>query len=296
MNLKETCKAIKTLKIQGAENITTSAIKSLNHTIQNSKAKNKKQLQKELKTALSQLFTTRPTEPEMRNYCNLFLSFLNTYQESNLSLIKHTLKEYAKIMLRKREERKERFIEIGNIFLTKRKEKELIIYTHCHSSTVTSIIKKANKNRKIKVINTETRPLFQGRKTAKELSKVKIKVDHYIDSAMILAIKNSDIILIGADAITHQGVYNKIGSELLGHLASYFHKPLYVCASLWKYDEHSEIIEERSEKEVWKQKPKNVKVHNPAFEKVHFKHIKRIICEEGILRPKKFLKKAKARI
>jgi len=118
-------------------------------------------------------------------------------------------------------------------------------------------------------------------------------VHHYVDAAMIKAIEQADLILIGADAITSEGVYNKIGSELLALLAKHFHKSLYICASLYKYDPHKEKIEQREGKEIWEHAPQGVTLHNPAYEKIHFKHIKRIICEQGIVKPKRFLKLAK---
>ena len=110
---------------------------------------------------------------------------------------------------------------------------------------------------------------------------------------MILAIQQADSILIGADAITDEGIYNKVGSNVLAHLADHFHKPLYICASIWKYDTQKEHIEQRKKEEVWEQTAKKIHIQNPAFEKIHWKHIKRIICEEGVLKPKEFLKKVK---
>ncbi len=294
MNLKETCDAISSLKIQGAENITTAALKALENTIKISKAKNKQELLRELEHANMMLFKTRPTEPEMRNYCNEVIFFLQEFPEKNILSAKHAAKENIKHTLKKREERKERLKNIGEIFLVDElRKKELTIYTHCHSSTVTAIVKKANKRKKIKIINTETRPVLQGRITAKELADVGISVTHYVDAAMMEAVKHADIILIGADAVTTEGVYNKIGSELLAHLANHFHIPLYICTSLWKYDAHKVRIEQREAKEIWEHAPKGVHIQNPAFEKIHLKHIKRIICEEGVIKPKKFLKRAK---
>jgi len=52
-----------------------------------------------------------------------------------------------------------------------------VIFTHCHSTNVVnSLIYAKKKGKKFQVYNTETRPLFQGRKTANELKKAGIKV------------------------------------------------------------------------------------------------------------------------
>ena len=167
-------------------------------------------------------------------------------------------------------------------------KKKHIVFTHCHSSTVIDILKKV----KPKVKNTETRPLFQGRETAKDLAKAKIKVEHYTDSQARIALKEADMMIIGADAVTYNKVYNKVGSEMLAIIAKTRKVPVYVACSLWKFDPHKEIVEERSPTEVWKA-PKGITVKNYAFEKIDFKYIKGIICEKGILRPKKFVKVAR---
>jgi len=284
MDVKQTCKAIKELRIQGAENIATAALLAIKDTIQKSKAKTQEALLWELDLAKIQLINTRPTEPELRNYLNLFFSYA---EQENIK--KQKLLQKINTLLQEKQEHTEKILFYGDSLI----QNHAKVYTHCYSGTVTAILKKANKRKHITVYNTETRPFLQGRITATELAKEAIPVHHFVDASMCTAIKEADIILIGADAITSEGVYNKVGSELLAILANHYHKPLYVCASLMKFDPHREIIEEREAREVWKHPPKDIHIHNPVFEKIHLKHIKGIICEQGILRPKKFLKKAK---
>jgi len=57
-------------------------------------------------------------------------------------------------------------------------------FDKCHQCF--NLYKKQRK--KFEVYNTETRPLFQGRKTAKELKGAGIKVTMFIDSAMDIAL------------------------------------------------------------------------------------------------------------
>jgi ribose 1,5-bisphosphate isomerase len=150
------------------------------------------------------------------------------------------------------------------------------------------ILKEVHKTQKFIVHNTETRPFFQGRLTAKELSKVGIKVVHYVDSAARLAIKNSDIMLIGSDAITSDGyVINKVGTEMMADIAQNYSIPVYVCTSAWKFDGKTifgfqEEIEKRFTNEVWAKPPKNVEISNYVFEKIHPNKITGIISELGI--------------
>jgi ribose 1,5-bisphosphate isomerase len=74
----------------------------------------------------------------------------------------------------------------------------MIVYTHCHSSTVTAILKEAKaQGKRFEVHNTETRPKYQGRITAAEIAKAGIPVTHYVDSAAKIALEKADIMMIG---------------------------------------------------------------------------------------------------
>ena len=175
-----------------------------------------------------------------------------------------------------------------------------IVFTHCHSNTVIAIFKEAKKERKnFTVYNTETRPLFQGRLTAKELSREGISVRHFIDSAARLALKEVDLMLIGADAITSEGkVINKIGSEMFAEFAEKFDIPVYSCTDSWKFDPktvfgYEEEIEKRGAREVWAEAPKGVIVDNCVFEKINPDLITGIISELGVYKPTIFIEEVK---
>lgn len=169
-----------------------------------------------------------------------------------------------------------------------------IIFTHCHSTNVNNALKYAKtKGRRFEVYNTETRPLFQGRITAKELKDAGIKVTMFVDSAAMTAIKESDKIFIGADALIKKGVINKIGSGMFARIARDNHIPLYVIADSWKFTNSKVPIENRNLNEVWDKAPKNIKIKNPAFEFVPKKYISGIISELGILKYDDFVRKVR---
>jgi len=177
-------------------------------------------------------------------------------------------------------------------------EKKEIIFTHCHSTNVVKSLIYAHKNKKnIKVYNTETRPLFQGRKTARHLSKAGIEVTTYIDSAVGVALGNEgktkrvSKIFLGADALVKEGVINKIGSEVVARLAREEKIPVYIIADSWKFSKKKIPIENRKLNEVWDKAPKNIKIKNPAFEFVPKRYIKGIITELGLMKYKTFVKK-----
>jgi ribose 1,5-bisphosphate isomerase len=167
-----------------------------------------------------------------------------------------------------------------------------VIFTHCHSSTVTYLLRKAKqKGRTFEVICTETRPAFQGRITAKEMVDLGVKTTLIVDSAARFFMRKADIVLVGADAITSEGsVVNKIGTATIALLANEARVPFYVASELLKFDAETlygeyEAIEERSRDEVWKEAPEMLVVRNPAFEVARREFIHGIICEEGIIPP-----------
>jgi ribose 1,5-bisphosphate isomerase len=257
--LQQTVKDIKSLKIQGSQTIAEAALRAWNST------KDKKKASKLLKDA-------RPTEPMLFRA----LHAVETGAEP-LKLIEKIRRDRQKIA------------EIGANLI----KNNSIVFTHCHSGTVIDTLKAAKaQGKKFVVHNTETRPMFQGRITAIELAKAKIPVKHFIDSAAMLAMKNADIFLIGADWISPKGIANKIGTEMFAEIATkYFKIPVYCCSHSWKFAEKGITIEQRPAKEIWLNVPKGIDVHNPAFEIAEAQHIRGIISELGILNYKEFLKR-----
>lgn len=268
----EICRKIKKAEIQGAENVVKAALKALklNHS----------------KAAIKKLISLRPTEPALRNS---IVKVLNKVEKGTSwkKAIKE-MEDYFKEADRKVYTYAGRVIEDRNI-----------IYTHCHSSTVEKTLKMAKKRgKKFTVYVTETRPLYQGRITAERLAKAGIKVVLGIDSNARQFLKKADLFLFGADAITSNGdVINKIGTNMFAEIAKQFDVPSYCLSLSIKYDPitwygYREKIEERSGKEVWNKKMKNLIVINPAFEIVEARNVDGIISELGLLTSSAFVEQA----
>ncbi len=163
------------------------------------------------------------------------------------------------------------------------------VYTHCHSSTVTGILEAAYQDTEFDVWVTETRPLFQGRSTARELVEAGIPVTLSVDGAAGQALSAADIMLIGADAILPDGtVINKIGSGVFAAAATQHDVPVYVAADSWKAGDAVDV-EQRGADEVWEDAPAAVDIENPAFEHVPAQHITGIVSELGVHEPNEFM-------
>lgn len=256
-------KDIKEVKIQGAKNVAKSALCAY-YLFPSPKSKRI-------------LLSLRATEPMLSNVLN------KVNKQSKESLLKHfdeAQNEINKYVYR----------------IIKNGDK---IFTHCHSTNVIDALiysKKHGKN--FEVYNTETRPLFQGRKTAKELKNAKIKTTTFVDSASFVAIAKenkkdktySTKVFLGADALLPKGVINKIGSGMIAKIAKDEKIPVYIIADSWKFTKKKVTIEERKASEVWNNAPKNAIIKNPAFEFIPKRYIAAIVSEKGILEYDKFLK------
>lgn len=257
---------IKSIKIQGAENVAKAGIKA--YLLE----PNKKSAKKILKI--------RPTEPLLKNA-------LKILQKSK------TPKKTAKKFLRDLESSHKKIAKNGSSLI----KNDMNVYTHCHSSTVIDILKYAKKIKKknFVVYTSEVEPLLQGRMTAHDLSKSRIKVIICPDLAAEQSLSNCDIFLFGADAFTSAEVANKIGTSTLVKLAKLHGVKAYACGVSLKFTKKI-IIEKRSGKEVWDEREKRIEVLNPAFDKTKLKDLSGIISEFGILKQKEFVKKAKEKL
>ena len=282
---------IKSLEIQGATNVAISAINFLSNYAKRLSDEDVSSCFESLDQAKEILMNSRPTEPAMKNGLQFITKNLEK-ERVNCSIenIPEKIEFYKNQYLKMLQNSKEKIAEIG-VRRFPKGDKQFVVMTHCHSTLVTAILLEAKRlDKNFRVVNTETQPRLQGRKTVNELLKAGIEVTHVIDSAMRWAVKHFqvDIILIGADSITSEGtIINKIGSRLLALVAHEEHVPFYVCTPLLKYNPETnlgllETIEMRDPKEVWENAPEGITIVNPAFETVSRRYIDGIITEAGI--------------
>jgi len=291
-DIKKLVSDIKSLKVQGARNVAKTALKALILQAKYSKAKNSKSFYDEIKSLSGVLAETRPTEPMMRNLLERASTYLyekSRKEKRQLDQLKNDFINEQKNYIKKIDEDAEKLFAYGARLVPN----DAVVITHCHSSTVTGILKKA-KSKNIKVIACETRPRYQGRITAKELAEAGIDVTLVVDGAMNLYMKKADLVLVGADSVTSRGdLINKVGTSTLAHIARMHDVSFYSAAELFKYSIMTfygtrEKIEERDPSEVWEKPPKGVKISNPAFDVTAAKYINGYITEVGVIPPQSF--------
>jgi ribose 1,5-bisphosphate isomerase len=284
--IKVTAEKISKLEVQGARNVAIAAVQAIQTQAEQTKAKTKNAFMEELQEAQTLLSGTRETEPLMRNAIRYLIRNAQNVQTDKIDALKEAVISSAGQFLMELEASRDRTAEIGS----KRIIDGSVIFTHCHSSTVTSLLAKAKAaGKNFSVICTETRPAFQGRITAKELVGLGIKTTFIVDSAARTFIEDADMVIVGADAITSEGnVVNKIGTAGLSVLAHEARKPFYVVSELLKFDPATlggecEKIEQRNPIEVWSSPPKDLILRNPAFDVTPNRYIHGLVCEEGII-------------
>ena len=284
---------IKSITIQWATNIAKAAFEIL---ISESKEKSFESWSAFLdfiQQGMELLISARPTEPMLFNGMDYIKAEISTLApNASADECQQKVAEAAQFYLNLINETAERAVLNGLGIINDGDN----VLTHCHSSSAVKTLKLHKvKGLKFKVYNTETRPLFQWRKTAKDLIEAGIDTTMVVDwVAPFLMDEESgtdlmmDCVIIGCDAIKLDGgVINKVGSYSVGLSALFANVPVYIAGNLLKVDIHDKIhIEKRQDHEVWEDSPEGLQFLNLAFDKIPPKFIRGIITEFGIIKPR----------
>lgn len=298
-NIFSVAKDIQSITIQWATNIAREWIKILWVEIAKQKFESIQELENFLFTSCKMLSEARETEPMLFNwlkYCKQ--KYYEKLQKTkNIKTLQNTISKAAKDYVD--EIQKEE--KVRTITWEKLIKSGFNIMTHCHSWSVIKILTTARNNwKKIHVYNTETRPLYQWRKTSKDLVEAWVPNTMITDSSAPFFTDNLyeshvdiNMVIIGSDAIKlNWDIYNKIWSFSISLAARHSKIPVYIVWSLLKIDTENKVgIEVRDAKELREDRPKWLEIINYAFDMVPAKFITWIITEFGIIRPKD-LKKA----
>jgi methylthioribose-1-phosphate isomerase len=298
--------AIKTMKIRGAPLLGVAAAFALALAANNSRAENKEELLSELERASNVIRATRPTAVNLFWAIDRILNKVKGFSGN----VEETAAFVAAEAQRIADEDAATNRSIGKHGTTLICDGDTVL-THCNAGalatveygTALGVLRAAwEKQKKIKVVATETRPLLQGaRLTVYELKREGIPVtlitDNMVGYVMYKRLVNK--VVVGADRIVQDAVINKIGTYSVAVLARHHGIPFYVAApkSTFDFTRNSAdvVIEERNPDEVThvgmqQIAPEGVKVLNPAFDVTPLEYVTAIICESGILYKEDFRK------
>jgi methylthioribose-1-phosphate isomerase len=189
------------------------------------------------------------------------------------------------------------------------------VLTHCNAGSLATVqygtalapVRVAvEQGKKISVIADETRPRLQGaRITAFELQydKIPVKVISDGSAGLIMRLGKIQKVIVGADRITSDGVFNKIGTYMVALAARDNDIPFYVAApvsTLSMSETFKNVeIEQRDSKEVSiilgqvQIVPNGVECLNFAFDFTPFELVSGVITEDGVFPPKALVEKYK---
>jgi len=288
------------LKVQGASNVSFACQESFLFELQNYKGAKEKLLPYFYELAKA-FWKTRPTEPGMKHFIVHFYAELEKFSKGRaITLIKNKMTRFIKDYETNQKDAINKIAKLSSKIEIKNK---VVIFTHCHSSIVETAIKNLHHQNKLEfVVNTETRPLFQGRITANKLASAGIKVHHIVDSgaysyAKLLQSQGKHILFFsGSDVITKDGeLVNKIGTSQISLALNCLGIKHYVFTTASKIDpveKHWKLtdVEMRNSKEIWIQKNKNIIVENFAFDITPGHLIHEIVTENGLSKTKVLVK------
>lgn len=170
------------------------------------------------------------------------------------------------------------------------------VFMYSMSSTVWRILRNAKENGKtFRVIVTESRPGNEGLWTVEKMEEYGIPVAMSIDACIGELIPKSDIVFVGADAISSSGIaLCKVGTYPTALVAKRHSVPFYIAADTLKFDATtliglpfvSEPVEHfRSQVFSAEEQHPKWKIEGTMFDETPSDLISGIITEIGILPP-----------
>jgi methylthioribose-1-phosphate isomerase len=303
-NCDEVADAIKTMKIRGAPLLGAAAAFALALTAYNSEAKNREQLISELEKSAEILRGTRPTAVNLFWAIERILAKAKSYSGDVKSLAVSVVEEAQKIA-----DEDARANHLIGKYGAELIDNGDVVLTHCNAGalatvdygTALGVVRFAwEQGKKIRVIVTETRPKLQGaRLTTYELRRDGIPVTLITDGMVgyVMHKRLVNKVVVGADRIVADAVFNKIGTFTIAVLAKEHGIPFCVAAPKSTFDLKRKsadvVIEERKPEEVThinssRIAAEDIDVMNPAFDITPLEYVTAIICESGILYKKDF--------
>jgi len=237
------------------------------------------------------LSESRPTSASLQNSTRFVIYRATLAAEKGLTVdeVRQSAIEAARTFREKIDEAKAKIGEIGS----KRISDGDLILTHCYSTSVLSILRKVKEEGKqVRIIVTESRPAFEGRKMTHEILRIGFPVTFIIDIAVRVFMHDVDNVMVGAEAIAANGaIVNKIGTSVIGTVAHEARVRTLVAAGTYKFFPESVIgqritIEEEDPSQIYENTHhENLTVRNPQFDVCPPEYIDAIITERGMIPP-----------
>ncbi len=290
MKVDKVVEDIRDMRIRGALDIALAAADAMESALKEP-CGDTRELIRLLDNYGNRLKSSRPTAVSLPNAVDYILRHGEKNRDLGIDEFREVMTQETKKFIGEQKKALDKIAEIGSNLI----EEGDVILIHCNSDTVIALLKQAWENKKkIEVICTETRPRYQGRISAEELSEHGIPVTLVVDSAANYVMKKLkvDKVIVGGDAVYANGdLVNKIGTSQIALCARELDVDFIAAVESIKFSSYSIMgalaeIEERDRQEIIAEgELPNVRVLNPAFDVTHAEFIDTIITEYGIIPP-----------
>lgn len=172
-----------------------------------------------------------------------------------------------------------------------------LLLTHSYSATVLAALQRAHgAGKRFGVVCTESRPQREGLRMARALARSDIAVEVIVDASAALFVDGFYTLLIGADALSADGVVNKVGTFGMALAARSVGVPVYCLAGSEKClpcGARYSIVEELPD-EVVDAEP-NLKGFNLYRDQTPLDLVTRFFTEDGVFSPAEMRERLRAR-
>ena len=281
-------------QMRGGTVVTRAALRAMRSVALESSVKSAYDFMKELEENSRHLATLRTASVPLSNALRQVRTEVEQRTGSGVDVeqLKQAVVKATESFERRLDESIETIAEIG----ARRLKEGDVVLTHSYSSSVIAILKRAHEQGiGLRVFVTETRPELEGRDVARELATHGIETTLIIDSAVSHFVKDTDKVLVGAEAVAANGaIVNKIGTATIAAVAHEARVRVFVAASTYKFSPETMFgelieIEERAPSYVLDDpemaKLPSLAVRNPAFDVTSPEDIDLIITERGVIPP-----------
>lgn len=221
------------------------------------------------------------------HFYNQVIRVINEDRENWTPLLQEFLRHYKEVWSDVTEKLASRALSFLDI-------NQKTILTHSQSSAVKEVFRLFRGNRKkVNIIQTESRPAYEGRMQATLLGKLGYDITLLTDVGFTRHLDKVNMILLGADSVYRDYFVNKAGSYAICLSGKNAGIPVYVLADSRKFwsilpaqrQETGYVESGKPAAEVWEDPPDGIQVENLYFERTPSAWVDGFITETDIMKP-----------
>ncbi len=287
--IDEAIKGIESDTQSGATTLTKQGIQTIHLLLKKGNISDQQSLQRQIKQTLLSLIHAQPMMAPLVTYANTILLTLEKQKPSSIQSLKEMVLVQSNTFLKSFSQANKQ-ISIHTLPLL---SDNTTVFTYSNSSSVFEALRLAHKKEiKINVYCSESRPTDEGKQLAKTLSKKGINTTLSTDAALFSHLRKADLILIGADTISKEGLIHKMGTSALACLANHHNIPIYSLSAEEKMIPATYKLpsqQTKNPKEILTNTTKQLTVSNYYFDCTTLSLITEIITQNGRTQPKEIV-------